>query len=187
MNMFFNLLVGIDYNALWAIFISLALLICLIYLITVVLSFAFMLNFRKKIKKGKETINVVLFQKNDSLMKLASLLQEHLKEDNPLAIFAKNEELKKYNELKAEEFDEFYNYSEKILNCAQRIYISYDFSINDSYIKDVFLTLVELNNKYFESVQLYNTNVIGYNYWRNLFSTRWIKNILFIKEIDTIK
>ena len=28
--------------------------------------------------------------------------------------------------------------------------------------------------------------VIGYNYWRNFFSTKWLKKILHIKEKQTI-
>lgn len=184
--MFLNILVSVDYNAILITITVIAIMILILYMTLIILSFSFMHVFKKKINKGKEVINVVLFQKYESLMKISELYKDIISADSPLAIFGTNEYLKKYNVLKAEEFENFYNYSESILNEAKKVFVNYDLE-DMSLINEIFNTIEELNKKYFEAIQLYNTNVIGYNYWRDLFSTRWLKNLLFIKKIDTIK
>lgn len=143
--------------------------------------------FKRKIKQGKEKINVILFQKYDSLMKFATLYKDKIRPNSPLMIFSNNEELKKYNELNPSEFEEFSSYCDSMANYAKKIFINDSDETNFSYGKEILDNIEELNVKFLEAIQLYNTNVIGFNYWRNLFSTKWIKRILFIKEIDPIK
>ena len=186
--MFRNVYISLDSNGILTIvFITLGLLV-LIYLILVITSFGFMLNFKKDINRRKDFLNVTLYQKFDLLMKLEKVMDPFLKENEPLKIFASNEELKQYQKLDAKEFDEFYAYSEKILQNAQKIYINFDLNEEDKKkVEEIFLTIGDLNDKYFQSVQLYNTSVVAYNYWYNFFSTKWIKKILLIKKIDTIK
>lgn len=185
--MFLKILVSVDYAAILASIIVILLMVAILYITLVIFSFVFMKLFKDKIKKGKEQINVILFQKHDSLLKFISLYKDKLKEGSPLLIFFNNEEFKKYTELKVNEFEEFYNYYEKMVTEAKKIFINESDDKKFSYAKEILDNIEELNIKFLEAIQLYNTNVIGFNYWRNLFSTKWIKNILFIKEIDPIK
>lgn len=185
--MFANILVSVDYGAILISIIVISLMLLILYIALVTTSFVFMKIFKNKIKQGKEKINVILFQKYDSLMKFATLYKDKIKEDSPLYRFLKNEELQKYTELTVDEFEDFYNYCETLLNYAKKIFISSEDDTNFSYGKEILDNIEELNTKFLESIQLYNTNVIGFNYWRNLFSTKWLKNILFIKEIKTIQ
>ena len=94
---------------------------------------------------------------------------------------------KKYTKLKVEEIEEFYSYTEKILKDAQKIYIDCDLGAEKIEVEGIFLAISDINKNYLETVQIYNSLVIGYNYWRNLFSTRWFKHILFIREKKSIK
>lgn len=185
--MFLNNLISVDYTAILITIIVLVVLFLIVYIMVIVLSFTFMHSFKHKLKKGKQSINLILYQKNDCLLKLSTLYRDKLANNSPLLRYLNNEEYKKFNELKVEEFDDFYNFLEKMLSYVQKAYVTYNIEEKESFVQDLFLTISELNNKYLQAIQLYNTNVIGYNYWRNLFSTRWIKNLLFIKNINTIK
>lgn len=185
--MFLKILVSVDYRAILATIIVVLLMIVILYITLLVFSFVFMSVFKNKIKQGKEKINVILFQKYDSLMKFISLYKDKIKPNSPLLIFSNNEELQKYNELKPEEFEEVSSYYESMVTYAKKIFINENDELNFSYGKEILDNIEELNNKFLEAIQLYNTNVIGFNYWRNLFSTKRIKNILFIKEIEPIK
>lgn len=61
----------------------------------------------------------------------------------------------------------------------------------ENYDKDkvmmLFSSFKEISEHYTEMTQAYETYVIGYNYWRNLFSTKWIKKLFRIKEITSLK
>lgn len=185
--MFMNIYISLSNEDVLVILgIALALLV-LAYIILVIVSFSFMLNFKKDINRRKDFINVTLYQKCDLLIKLSYIMDPYLKESDPLKIFAQNDELKTYQRLEANEFEEFYNYTEKMLQKCQSIYINYDLKDKKTSVEEIFLTIGELNEKYFQTVQLYNTSVVGYNYRYNFFSTKWIKKIFFIKKIDTIK
>ena len=68
----------------------------------------------------------------------------------------------------------------------QKIYINNDLEELKKPVEVFFKNIEEMNEKYYQTSQLYNTKVIGYNYWRNFFSTKWLKKILHIKEKQTI-
>ena len=185
--MIFNKLISIDYNAILITVIVIAVLLFAIYFTIIILSFIFMKSFKNKLKKGRRSINLILFQKNDCLLKLGELYKDKLNDNSPIKRYLNNPQYRKFVEIKVDEFDDFYNFSEKILNLEQKAYVLYGAGDNESYVKEIFSALSELNNKYLQAIQLYNTNVIGYNYRRNFFSTKRIKNLLFIKNINTIK
>lgn len=181
-------LLSFDKNVILAIISIILGLILLVYLIIIIVSFSFMHNFKKDINRRKDFINVTLYQKLTLLSRLSEIMKPFLKDNEPLKIMGENEELKKYQKLDAQEFEEFYVYSEKILQNAQKIYINFDLNDEDKRkVEEIFLAIAELNEKYFQAVQLYNTSVVAYNYWYNLSTTRWIKKILFLKTIETIK
>lgn len=185
--MFLKILVSVDYGAILATIIVILLMVAILYITLVVLSFVFMKIFKNKIRQGREKINVILFQKYDSLMKFVSLYKDKIKPNSPLLRFSNNEEFQKFNELMPNEFEEFSSYCDSMVTYAKKIFINESDDQNFSYGKEILDNIEELNVKFLEAIQLYNTNVIGFNYWRNLFSTKRIKNILFIKEIDPIK
>lgn len=181
-------LLSFDKNVILVIISIILGLILLAYLIIIIVSFSFMHNFKKDINRRKDFINVTLYQKLNLLSRLSEIMKPFLKDKEPLKIMGENEELKKYQKLNAQEFEEFYIYSEKILQNAQKIYINFNLNDEDKRkVEEIFLAIAELNEKYFQAVQLYNTSVVAYNYWYNFSTTRWIKKILFLKTIKTIK
>lgn len=181
-------LLSLDSDGILVIILIILGLLLLIYLIIVIVSFSFMYNFKRDINRRKDFINVTLYQKLTLLSRLSEIMKDYLKENDPLKIMGANEDLKKYQKLTAQEFEEFYAYSEKILQNAQKIYINFDLDEDSKRkVEEIFLTIAELNDKYFQAVQLYNTSVVAYNYWYNFSTTRWIKKLLFMKTIDTIK
>lgn len=162
-------------------------LILALYIAIIITSFAFMRQFKKDIKRRKDFINLLIFQKNDLLYKLSIILEKYLSKEDSLSEYINDEDLHLYKKLDAKEFEDFYMFTEKMLQNAQKIYINNNLEADKSKVDEIFLTIAELNDKYFQAVQLYNTSVVGYNYWYNLFSTKRIKKILFIKTIETIK
>lgn len=185
--MFMHTLLSFNTTVTIAIIAIVISVVILSYLVLLITSFIFMHNFKTDILRKKDFLNVTLYQKIDLLIKLSDLLSEYLDEKDPLKILGQNDELKAYQKLNAEEFEEFYNYSEKMLQNAQKIYINYDLKEKKKKVEEIFLAIGELNEKYFQAVQLYNTSVVAYNYWYNFFSTKWVKKLFFIKKIDTIK
>ena len=168
-------LLSLDSDGILVIILIILGLLLLIYLIIVIVSFSFMSNFKRDINRRKDFINVTLYQKLTLLSRLSEIMKDYLKENDPLKIMGANEDLKKYQKLTAQEFE-------------QKIYINFDLDEDSKRkVEEIFLTIAELNDKYFQAVQLYNTSVVAYNYWYNFSTTRWIKKILFMKTIDTIK
>ena len=184
--MFMHILLSFNTTVTISIIAIVISVIILFYLVLLITTFVFMHNFKIDILRKKDFLNVTLYQKIDLLIKLSDLLSEHLDEKDPLKILGQNDELKAYQKLNAEEFEEFYRYSEKMLQNVQKIYINYDLK-EKKQVEEIFLAIGELNEKYFQAVQLYNTSVVAYNYWYNFFSTKWVKKLFFIKKIDTIK
>ena len=76
--MIFNKLISIDYNAILITVIVIAVLLFVIYFTIIILSFIFMKSFKNKLKKGRRSINLILFQKNDCLLKLGELYKDKL-------------------------------------------------------------------------------------------------------------
>ena len=181
-------LLSLDKDGIIVIAIIVLALLLLIYLVILITCFSFMLNFKRDINRRKDFINVTLYQKLNLLSKLAEIMEKYLTDNDPLKIMGSNEDLKKYQKLDAQEFEEFHVYSEKILQNAQKIYINFDLEEESKkQVEEIFLAIAELNDKYFQAVQLYNTSVVAYNYWYNFKTTKWVKKILFMKTIDTIK
>src|SRR5574344_688527 len=103
-----------------------------------------------------------------------------------LCIISKRE-LKKYTKIDAKDFEGVFNYSEGIYMLVKSVCVNLKRSDDLDDIKALLKTIDSLNYKYFESIQLYNANIVGFNYWRNLFFTKWIKVLFRKDEMDTIK
>ncbi len=184
--MFLNVLLSTRETVITVILIIIGVAL-LAYLILLSVSFYFMHYFKRDINIKKDSINLILFQKIDLLIKLSLIMEPFLEENNPLRLMSDNKEFKLYQKIEPSEFEEFYVYTEKMLQLAQKVYIDSDLNEYKKTVEEIFLTIEELNQKYFQATQLYNTSVIAYNYWYNLFSTKWVKKLFFMKTIDSIK
>jgi len=173
------------FRSIWIVAIILILLF--IYLIYIGISVFFMRVFSKKIETTRQVISVVVYQKYESLDFTAESLIKLGYSNAKLEAFAKADEYKEYKSILAKEFDESYKHSEEAYGIIKSVCLNLKISDNLSEIKSSLQLIDALNSKYFESVQLYNTYVIGYNYWRNLFFTKWIKILFKKEEIETIK
>ena len=103
-------LLSLDSDGILVIILIILGLLLLIYLIIVIVSFSFMSNFKRDINRRKDFINVTLYQKLTLLSRLSEIMNDYLKENDPLKIMGANEDLKKYQKLSAQEFEEFYAY-----------------------------------------------------------------------------
>ncbi len=162
-------------------------LVLISYVIFVFLSFCFMHSFKKKINTAVDTINVILYQK---IMGIYECVNELIKlgYDNPkLLDFKKNSEFKEYKPVGAKDFNNLFTKTEEIYSMIKKVCVNLKSNENISEVVSDLDTIKNLNSKYFETVQLYNTYVIGFNYWRNLFFTKWVKILLHKDEIDAIK
>lgn len=169
------------------IFAIVAIVLFLGYILLLAFSFIFMRNFSKDISKKIDFLNLSLYQKCEAINMIISILDAYIKPNNPLYIFSKNENYKEYHRFSVNEIEEFYIYTEKMVTEVQKIYINNDLSSHKKEVENFLKNIEEMNEKFHQTSQLYNTSVVGYNYWRNFFSTKWIKKIFFIKEKQTIK
>ena len=158
-----------------------------IYIVYVMVSFHFMNTFKRKIDTSSETINVLIFQKFQSLYEVSNILLK-LGYDNPkLLDFIKNAKIKTYEKVDAKSFDSIFNEAEKTYSTVKSVCINLKSTDDTKELVNILKTIDDLNKKYFETIQLYNTYVVGFNYWRNLFFTKWVKVLFKKDEIDTIK
>jgi len=162
--------------------VGVILIIC--YLILLVISFCFMQSFKRKIKKQNEKLSIILFQKKECISQLIYSIKDKVSEQiyNEISMYYQNE---KYQLFVGSELMEE---NSKVLLVNKKIngiYVNY-LKGDDKSIKDSLGVLSDLDNYFMEVVQLYNSYVIGYNYWRNLFSTKWVKKLLHIKLLDTL-
>ena len=155
------------------------------YIIMFVLSFVLMNRFKAKIKKQSEKVNIIIYQKFEVLTALSEVFDTYIKPESRLKHLTKNE-IRNYISLSPSSFSEAYLISNQLASRAQKIYVDNEFNGKKASIDILFESLYDLDNKYYESIQTYNSYVIGYNYWRNLLFTRWIKNLFKIKKIEPI-
>jgi|GEM_PF-2550788 hypothetical protein len=161
--------------------------IFLVYAGYVITSFFFMNRFGKKIKVSSESISVIMFQKYENLDTIATILIKSGQDNPKLILFEQNDLYKKYTNVQIKDLETVFNKSEEIYSFIKSICANLKEADKISGLATYLIAIDSLNSKYYETIQLYNTYVVGYNYWRNLFFTKWIK-VLFRKDtIDTIK
>ena len=161
-------------------------LICIAYLLLICCTSFFMYSFSREINKKLEFLNLIIYQKCEAINQISEELSKYINETNPLYLFLNNPNYKEYHKLSTAEIEEFYYYTEKMITEIQKIYINNDLEELKKPVEHFFKNVEDMNEKYYQTSQLYNTKVIGYNYWRNFFSTKWLKKILHIKEKQTI-
>ena len=155
------------------------------YLIMLILSFILMNNFKNKVKKQSEKVNIIIYQKFEVLSSLSEYLDQYIKDESRLKHLTK-EEIKNYISLSPLNYSEAYSISNQLTSRAQKIYVNYEFNEKQKEIDLLFKSLSDLDDKYYESIQTYNSFVLGYNYWRNLKFTRWLKILFKIKKLESI-
>lgn len=152
------------------------------------MSFAFMGNFRKKLKNKRDFINILLFQKCEALNNLYVLFGEKAENEQVLANFSSNTYYHEYRKLEPDEFYLYFSYTQTVYNAFQKLYISEKIEDeNKLKIQDMIKTIDDINTKYNENVQYYNMDAIAFNYWRNVFSTKWIKKLFKVKEVKELQ
>lgn len=155
------------------------------YFIYFIISIFFMMSFSKKLKTGKKAISILLYQKRNSLLKIIDLIDPSLL----------NEELIKF---KNENINQEYkvvdpSLSREIYLDLEDIYKNITFFLdkNESQkgekLEREIIVLEDINRRYFSTSQMYNTNIIAYNYRRNLSFTKLLKTLFRIKEKEPIK
>lgn len=162
-------------------------IIVFLYLIYILVSFFFMNEFKKKINVKVEAINVIIYQKYQLEDQTSSLLIMNGHNNKELKAFDDSDAFKNYKKIDAKQFEQAFNNSESSYKLIKRICAEIKLDEELEQIKINLKLIDDLDSKYFESIQLYNTYVVGYNYWRNLLFTRWIKVLFRKDEIDTIK
>ena len=159
--------------------------ILITYIAYLIFSFVFMHSFKKKVNTSKRTLNILLYQKAQALYKICDLLDGNINEFESLKKFNEEKEGKDYKDIKPEFFREKYLELEDLYKISNKILIDKKIK-NVDLIKKEFSVVEDSNERYFSASQAYNANVVGFNYWRNLFMTKWVKKLFGIKEIGLI-
>lgn len=159
--------------------------IILIYFVYLFISFFFMSSFNKKINIQNKTLSLLIFQKAKILYTLNDLLDKYILNNEKINLFFNEKKYLEYKDYGVKEIkninieiDDIYKEFKTILiNNKIESYkeVSSEFNLYD-----------DLNKRFFITSQIYNSNVVGYNYWRNLKLTKFIKVIFKIKEKETI-
>ena len=180
-------------------------LILISYITYVIISFVFMASFSKKLDMQNKTLNILLYQKVNALFKIIEILSKYVTLDNyldksiinysklnissnevrSLLEITSNKDYLKYEEHKDTSLlvsyftsldKYFFIINEllkvvKISNKEDLNSINLNLSIND-----------DISSRFIVTTQLFNSNVIGFNYWRNLRFTKFIKKMFKVAE-----
>lgn len=154
-----------------------------IYVFYVLFSFCFLYIFKKKILISKNKLNIFLYQIAQSIFRTLNLIDDSFLSDDLLK-FKNDNKYKKYVEFDANIFRENYLILDDIFKKVSKL-------VNNKSILNKEKILIELEiiedceKDYFSTTQIYNSYVIGYNYWRNLLFTKRVKD-LFKVELKKI-
>ena len=80
-----------------------------------------------------------------------------------------------------------HNSFEIIKKTLEGIYINNFESTNNETINLLFSSFKDVTIHYTDMTQDFNSNAVGFNYWRNLYFTKWIKKLFKIEEVTSIK
>ena len=180
-------------------------LILISYITYVIISFVFMASFSKKLDIQNKTLNILLYQKVNALFKIIEILSKYVTLDNylhksiinysklnissnevkSLLEITSNEDYLKYEEHKDisllvsyfTSLDKYFFIINELLKVVKTSNkedlnsINLNLSIND-----------DISSRFIVTTQLFNSNVIGFNYWRNLRFTKFIKKMFKVAE-----
>lgn len=180
-------------------------LILISYITYVIISFVFMASFSKKLDMQNKTLNILLYQKVNSLFKIIEILSKYVTLDNYLdksiinysKLNISSNEVKSLLEITSN--DDYLKYEE---HKDTSLLVSYFTSLDKYFfIINELLKVVKISNKedlnsinlnlsinddissrFIVTTQLFNSNVIGFNYWRNLRFTKFIKKMFKVAE-----
>ncbi len=180
-------------------------LILISYITYVIISFVFMASFSKKLDMQNKTLNILLYQKVNALFKIIEILSKYVTLDNYLdktiinysKLNISSNEIKSLLEITSNE--DYLKYEE---HKDTSLLVSYFTSLDKYFfIINELLKVVKISNKedlnsinlnlsinddissrFIVTTQLFNSNVIGFNYWRNLRFTKFIKKMFKVAE-----
>lgn len=179
-----NVFVNTNQDILFTLLIVFGALI-ITYLLYLIFCFSFMFAFRKKVNISKRKINLLLYQKAEALYSICKIIEEEVPNDNEINEFLKNYPYIEFHEYESNEFREAYTKLDDLYKYILKKNDKNFLKKSDS-IKKGYIVIEDCNNCYFAASQLFNSNATGFNYRRNLFLTKWIKNLFKIKEVILI-
>lgn len=156
------------------------------YIVLVIVSFSFMNSFKKKIKHIEESISIDFYQMRDCLMKLNDLFKDSM-DAKTYENFIKSYGNSEFNKVSKDNVSKMFNKLELSKKELESMFVNKVENYDKDKVMMLFSSFKEISEHYTEMTQAYETYVIGYNYWRNLFSTKWIKKLFRIKEIKSLK
>lgn len=158
----------------------------LIYIGIVIASFLFMSSFKKKLKETKESISIDFYQMRECLLKLDDLFKDYMDKETYekfIIEFGSTE----FKNVKIEDCAKTFNKFEMAKKEFEQIFVNKVSGIDNNKVSVLFDSFKELSKHYTDMTQSYNNYIIGYNYWWNLFSTKWIKKLFKIKKFENLK
>lgn len=155
-----------------------------LYILYIIISFFFLNSFNKKILNEIRAISVLLYQKSNVIKELSIYLIDYTKDLKEFKDFEINE-LKDYRQLNSNEIKTINNLYKNIYNEFKTILINNKIK-NYKEVSNDFNLLEDLEKRFFITSQIYNNNVVAFNYWRNLKGTKYIKKMFKIKEKELI-
>ncbi|HBF68363.1 MAG TPA: hypothetical protein DDW20_03480 [Firmicutes bacterium] len=180
MNLFiFDSLETIDIPQ-WLIIVLIIIgIIVALWLILFLMCLSFAIVFKKKIKSISSTINMLMYQRYEIVQSLIAILKKH---DIEISLSDKNsismlERVHDFQSLPKNDRDNrvlsFVHSSHNILSLCES---SSDVINDDEYVNKL-VNFNDIEETYRQKSALYNSDVIGYNYWVNV---KLVKSLLRI-------
>ncbi len=166
----------------WQILLYVISIILVIYLFGMFYALECIITFRSRLKKKTLAISLLLSEKRDVLLSMLSLLEDQIEDESTKENAAQVRWLKMDN-LQSKEID---NYLATMSSLQKRLVLfanSTEFKNNDNYLT-YFELLSDLDANYRKIAAIFNSDVVGYEYWRK---TPLFRPLFFVFGFREIK
>ena len=149
-----------------------------LYILAFIAALLFALHFQKKIQKRSNIINMLISERKDAINQIIKFAEKNDLEIKQ--IHKKNKKLEK-KDRDTRILDFLYSSSTIVSICSTVE------SINKSdTFQELLLTFNDVEGIYRKNCGIYNSDIVGYNYWVNLLGYRYLFKLFRLKTKDLI-
>lgn len=158
-----------------------------LWLLTLIVSSIFVKEFSRRLKNGSSAINMLLAERFEIMTSLIKLAKSHdiniSKEDQKSISFL--ERIQDFQKLSKNDRDRrvlsFVHTAHNIISVFDRSEM-----VNDERYTEKLIEFNDVEESYRQKSAIYNADIIGFNYWVNVPTIKWLFKLFNLRNKDLI-